>query len=133
MSKWVRGALSYVLAAALLVLYSVLGANEMNIFFDNTFLYVLLPLLPVLPLLCGVILGRNMRRLEFHVWQVVLDGVLTVLLLVCAFGPALVSLFGLGFFHGHIDVLSPATLRPASAVIAGLLLGRMTLYASPAP
>lgn len=128
--KALKGLVPYFLIAALMWVMWLCNINANRLIFISDGLYLAaFYLVPLLPLLMGVIAGRCMRLPDFYPrWRAVLDGALALVMFLLGHSGLTVYLFGL---PGKLGMLSAAVadggLRVPLVIFAGLLLGRLTL------
>lgn len=127
--KALKGLVPYFLIAALMGLMWLCNINGNRLIFISDGLYLAaFYLVPLLPLLMGVIAGRCMRLPDLYpAWRAVLDGALAILLLLLGYGPLTFRIFGLGKLVLLTETLYEGGLRVPMMIFAGILLGRLTL------
>ena len=131
--KALKGLVPYFLIAALMWVMWLCNINANRLIFISDGLYLAaFYLVPLLPLLMGVIAGRCMRLPDLYpAWRAVLDGALALVMFLLGHSGLTVYLFGL---PGKLGMLSAAVadggLRVPLVIFAGLLLGRLTLLLS---
>lgn len=127
--KALKGLVPYFLIAALMWVMWLCNINANRLIFISDGLYLAaFYLVPLLPLLMGVIAGRCMRLPDLYpAWRVVLDGALAILLLLLGYGPLTLRIFGLGKLVLLTETLYKGGLRVPLMLFSGLLLGRLTL------
>ena len=130
--KALKGLVPYFLIAALMWVMWLCNINANRLIFISDGLYLAaFYLVPLLPLLMGVIAGRCMRLPDLYpAWRAVLDGVLAILLLLLGYGPLTLRIFGLGKLVLLTETLYKGGLRVPLMLFSGLLLGRLTLLLS---
>ena len=126
--KALKGLVPYFLIAALMWVMWLCNINANRLIFISDGLYLAaFYLVPLLPLLMGVIAGRCMRLPDLYpAWR----GVLAILLLLLGYGPLTLRIFGLGKLVLLTETLYKGGLRVPLMLFSGLLLGRLTLLLS---
>ena len=127
--KALKGLVPYFLIAALMWVMWLCNINANRLIFISDGLYLAaFYLVPLLPLLMGVIAGRCMRLPDLYpAWRAVLDGALAILLLLLGYGPLTLRIFGLGRLVLFTETLFEGGMRAPFMLFSGLLLGRLTL------
>ena len=127
--KALKSFVPYLLIGALMWLMWLCGSNAERLIFISDGLYLAaFYLVPLLPLLMGVIAGRCMRLPDFDPWwRAVLDGALAVVMLLLGYGPLTLRIFGFGKLVLLTETLFEGGMRVPLMLFSGLLLGRLTL------
>ena len=128
--KALKSFVPYLLIAALMGLMWLYNINSNRLIFISDGLYLAaFYLVPLLPLLMGVIAGRCMRLPDFYpLWRAVLDGALALAMFLLGHSGLTVHLFGLPSKLGMLSAsVADGGLRVPMMIFAGILLGRLTL------
>lgn len=128
--KALKSFVPYLLIAALMGLMWLCNINGNRLIFISDGLYLAaFYLVPLLPLLMGVIAGRCMRLPDFYpLWRAVLDGALALAMFLLGHSGLTVHLFGLPSKLGRLSAsVADGGLRVPMMIFAGILLGRLTL------
>lgn len=120
----------YLLIAALMWLMWLCNINGNRLIFIGGGLHLaVFYLVPLLPLLMGVIAGRCMRLPDFYPrWRAVLDGAISLVMFLLGHSGLAVLLFGLPSKLGMLSAsVADGGMRVPMMIFAGILLGRLTL------
>ena len=131
--KTLKGLVPYFLIAALMWVMWLYNINANRLIFISDGLYLAaFYLVPLLPLLMGVIAGRCMRLPDLYpAWRAVLDGALALVMFLLGHSGLTVYLFGLPSKLGMMAAsVADGGLRVPMMIFAGLLLARLTLLLS---
>lgn len=129
-----KKALPYFLMLLLLVglfLYNI-NADRL-IFIGHTVWMAAQMLIPILPMLMGLIVGRGMRMPQsYPVAWVVLDGVLSFCMFCLCNGALMTTIFGPFSKMAQLcGSIGDGGLRVPFAILSGVLLGRLTQLIRP--
>lgn len=120
-----KGVISYVLTSAFLCIYYALGMYCRSHVPDLISIIRFYPLVNILPLLAGIIIGKSVKYPNFKAWRVI-DLILIIILLPISFAEITVSLIGIDGL-GWLAYNSSSSDVALAAILVGVLIGHITL------